>query len=101
MLRSKAANLVTRSVGTAVEISGQAQVREEMEITKPTKPNRLLRLNQVLDRIPVSKTTWYDGIKAGRYPSAIRLAPRTSAWLESDIEALIERLGQKETEHVQ
>lgn len=72
-----------------------------MEMTNENKPIRLLRLPQVLERIPVSKTTWYDGIKAGRYPSAIRLAPRTSAWLESDIEALIERLGQREAEHVQ
>jgi len=72
-----------------------------METTPTYKPSRLLRLNQVLDRIPVSKTAWYEGIKEGRYPSAIRLAPRTSAWRESDIDTLIERLGQKEIGDVQ
>lgn len=73
-----------------------------METTTTYKPSRLLRLNQVLDRIPVSKTAWYDGIKEGRYPSAaLHLAPRTSAWRESDIDALIERLGQRGSEHVQ
>jgi predicted DNA-binding transcriptional regulator AlpA len=72
-----------------------------METTTTCKPSRLLRLNQVLDRIPVSKTAWYEGIKEGRYPSALSLAPRTSAWLESDIDALIERLEQRGAEHVQ
>jgi len=48
-----------------------------------------------LERIPVSKTAWYEGIKEGRYPSALHLAPRTSVWRESDIDDLIERLEQK------
>ena len=72
-----------------------------METTTTPKPSRLLRLTQVLDRFPVSKTTWYEGIKEGRYPSALHLTPRTSAWRESDIDALIERLGQRGSEHVQ
>ena len=72
-----------------------------METTALPKPNRLLRLPQVLERIPVSKTAWYEGIKEGRYPSALQLAPRTSVWRESDIDALIERLEQKMVCHVQ
>jgi len=72
-----------------------------METTTTYKPSRLLRLSQVLDRIHVSKTAWYEGIKEGRYPSALHLAPRTSAWRESDIDALIERLEQRGAEHVQ
>lgn len=65
------------------------------------KSGRLLRIHQVLERIPVSKTTWYDGIKKGRYPAPVRLTPRTSAWLESDIDGLIERLCQDKEEHIQ
>jgi len=30
--------------------------------------------------IPVCKTTWYEGIKTGRYPKPIRLSQRSSAW---------------------
>ena len=62
---------------------------------------RLLRIHQVLERIPVSKTTWYDGIRKGRYPAPVRLTPRTSAWLESDIDGLIERLCQDMEEQLQ
>jgi prophage regulatory protein len=49
-----------------------------------------LRLPQVLEIIPVSKTTWWSGIKSGRFPPGIKLTPRTTMWLASDIYALVE-----------
>lgn len=54
------------------------------------RPKRFLRLRQVLDRFPVSRSTWYAGIAAGKYPHPHRLGPRTSGWLEADIEALLD-----------
>lgn len=53
---------------------------------------RLLRLPQVLERVPVSRSTWWAGVAAGRYPAGIKLSARTTAWRESDIADLIERL---------
>lgn len=38
--------------------------------------------------IPVSKSTWYAGIKAGRYPSPIKLSARVSAWKAEEIRDL-------------
>lgn len=63
-----------------------------------TNPPRLLRLAQIIGHpargiepiIPVSKTTWYAGIKSGHYPAPVKLGPVTSAWRESDILALVE-----------
>jgi len=52
-----------------------------------------LRLNQVLELVPVGKSTWWAGIKAGRFPKQIKLGPRTSAWRREDILALLEELG--------
>lgn len=52
--------------------------------------DRLLRLPQVLNLIPVSKSTWWAGVKSGRYPKPVKLGPRTTAWRESDIRALME-----------
>ncbi len=57
------------------------------------KNYNLLRLPQVLKRFPVSRSCWWDGVKKGRYPKPIKLGPRTSAWRESDINDLIERLS--------
>lgn len=42
--------------------------------------------------IPVSKSTWWNGIREGRYPQPVRtLGPRITAWRVEDILALIER----------
>lgn len=40
--------------------------------------------------IPVSKSTWWDGVKTGRYPKSVKLGPRVTAWRVEDIRALIE-----------
>lgn len=47
---------------------------------------RYLRLPQVLDRIPVSKSTWWAGVRKGIFPKAIKLSPRVTVWLETDID---------------
>ncbi|PKO38061.1 MAG: transcriptional regulator [Betaproteobacteria bacterium HGW-Betaproteobacteria-6] len=39
--------------------------------------------------IPVSKSSWWAGVKSGRYPQAIKLGPRTTAWPVESIRALI------------
>ena len=39
--------------------------------------------------IPVSKSTWWAGVKAGRYPRPVKLGPRITAWRVEDIRRLI------------
>ena len=43
--------------------------------------------------IPVSKSTWWDGVKSGRFPKSVKLGPRITAWRVEDIRELIRRLG--------
>ena len=43
--------------------------------------------------IPVSKSTWWEGVRTGRYPKPCKLGPRITAWRVEDIRALIERGG--------
>ena len=50
---------------------------------------RLLRIHDVLQRIPISRTSLYDGIKIGLYPAPVRVGKRTIAWRESEINELI------------
>ena len=40
--------------------------------------------------IPVGKSTWWAGIKTGRYPPGVKISPRCTAWRVEDIRALIE-----------
>jgi prophage regulatory protein len=39
--------------------------------------------------IPVSRSTWWLGVKTGRYPLPIKLGPRITAWRVEDIRKLI------------
>ena len=59
-----------------------------------------LRLNQIIGNpkaeppipavIPVSKSTWWEGVKSGRYPKPVKsLGLRITAWRVEDIRALI------------
>lgn len=39
--------------------------------------------------IPVSKSSWWQGIKDGRFPQSVKLGPRTTVWRVEDIRRLI------------
>lgn len=57
-----------------------------------------LRLRQILGDpratppipaiIPISKSSWWSGVASGRFPKAIKLGRRTTAWRVEDIRAL-------------
>ncbi len=46
----------------------------------------------IIPLIPVSKSTWWEGINKGIYPKPIKLSERTTAWRWKDINNLIEKL---------
>lgn len=53
----------------------------------------LVRLSQILapyGPIPVSKSTWWQGVKDGRFPQPQKLGPRTTVWRVDEIRALFE-----------
>ncbi len=50
-----------------------------------------VRLPDVLKVYPVSKSTWWAGVKEGRYPKPVKLGPKITAWRVEDIRALIEQ----------
>lgn len=62
-----------------------------------------LRLNQIIGNpkadppqkpiYPVSRSTWWSGVKSGRYPEPVKLGPRITAWRVEDIRALLERVN--------
>lgn len=63
-----------------------------VQITQP--PVGLLRLAQVLAIFPVSRSTWWLGVKTGKYPAPVHPSERTTAWRAADIVELIERTSQ-------
>lgn len=62
----------------------------------------LLRLRDIVgDRkqgvpalIPVSKSTWWEGVRTGRFPQPVRsLGARITTWRAEDIQRLIDEAG--------
>ncbi|MGZ8946415.1 MAG: helix-turn-helix transcriptional regulator [Methylococcaceae bacterium] len=43
--------------------------------------------------IPVSRTTWLDGVKSGIFPAPVKLGGRTNAWRVEDIRKCVSNLG--------
>ena len=42
--------------------------------------------------IPVKKTTWWEGVKSGRFPKPVKLGPRVTAWRVNDIRTLVDSM---------
>ena len=52
-----------------------------------------LRLPQVLEIFPISRSSWWQGCKSGKYPKPIKLGPRTTVWRKDEIEKLAEKFS--------
>ncbi len=69
----------------------------------PLPETGFLRLPQIIGNpkadppipplIPVSRTTWLEGIKSGRYPAPVKIGLRANAWKVEAIRELIEAIG--------
>ncbi len=45
--------------------------------------------------IPISKSTWWAGVKAGRFPKPIKLSARITVWHVEDIRKLTNKGNDK------
>ena len=61
-------------------------------VLPPIPDDALWRLPTVLQRYPVSRSSWWAGVKSGRYPAPIRISSRCVAWKASAIRDLINSL---------
>lgn len=43
--------------------------------------------------IPISRTTFLNGVKEGKYPKPVKLGERTTAWRTKDIKKLIAEMS--------
>ncbi|WP_036247138.1 AlpA family transcriptional regulator [Methylobacter sp. BBA5.1] len=67
-----------------------------------TLPNTgFLRLHNIIGNkktntpaiIPVSRTSWLEGVKSGKYPKPVKLGERSVAWRVDDIRELVKKLS--------
>lgn len=70
-----------------------------MNDTKTIPETGFLRVSQIVGNskrgipaiIPISRTSWWKGVKSGRFPKPIQLGPKTVVWRIEDIRKLIEQ----------
>ena len=55
------------------------------------REDRLLRLEEVMRRTTLSKTTVYELIKQRRFPRGVAIAARRRGWRESEISRFVDR----------
>jgi prophage regulatory protein len=52
----------------------------------PDTPDRILRLNAVLDRTGLSRSTLYRKMQAGTFPTNVKISERCAGWRQSAVE---------------
>jgi predicted DNA-binding transcriptional regulator AlpA len=78
---------------------GQPRPKESNMAANALPETGFLRLPQIVGDpkadppvpalIPVSKSTWWLGVKTGRFPHPVKLGPKTTVWRVEEIRELI------------
>ena len=81
-------------------MAGQDNKKVDENTTYTLPKDGLIRLLQIIGNpkatppiqplIPVSRSSWWAGVKSGRFPQPVKLGPRTTAWRVEDIRRLID-----------
>ncbi len=86
--------LIKINIGQRIKLGKTNTLSSDEIISQDLPKVGYLRLWQVLELIPISKSTWYKGIMEGRYPRASkRFGPRIAAW---DVREIRKLLGMEE-----
>ncbi|NCB39992.1 MAG: AlpA family phage regulatory protein [Erysipelotrichia bacterium] len=59
------------------------------------EPRALLRLKQVLQLVPVCRSTWLSGVRSGRFPKPVKNG-RCVFWPAASILELLENMSKQE-----
>jgi predicted DNA-binding transcriptional regulator AlpA len=61
-------------------------------LPQPFPAEGFVRIHEIIapkGPIPVGRSTWWLGVKDGRFPKPVKLGPRITVWRADDIRALI------------
>jgi predicted DNA-binding transcriptional regulator AlpA len=72
------------------------RVESEQNAEEAVLPDAgFVRLPQILKVIPLGKTCWWEGVRAGRFPRPVKLSGRCTAWRAEDIRELVKKLSKQ------
>lgn len=78
-------SLDTRRIRDGLSSERQA----DANIRTVERPERLLRLPEVIERVGLKRSAIYQRMAEGRFPVSRSLGSRCAVWLESEIDAWI------------
>ena len=72
------------------QIIGQRAVSEEAAASNRERESGPRKSREAIPALlPISKSSWWQGIQDGRYPPGVKLGPRITAWPVDAIRALL------------
>jgi prophage regulatory protein len=71
-------------MANAVDVHDSLSVKSEIE--PQSKPQRLIRLEEVKQRVGLSRASIYKRMADGRFPKSRSLGSRCAVWIESEID---------------
>lgn len=63
------------------------------KVTQPQQDSLLRVVPHITDRMGISRSGWWKGVKDGKFPAGIKLSSRVTVWKSSEIDALIANIG--------
>lgn len=101
---SDVGNTVIRQARQETSFPKSVPVANDAGVSDPADV-KLLRLSQIIGDpwaipplpplIPVRKSTWWAGVRAGRFPKPVKITNRISAWPATEIHELIKSLPRR------
>lgn len=80
---------------TVKTVNTQQKTRNKITYTPVPLPTEgFVRLPSVIAVLGISKSSFLDGVKAGKYPAGKLLSPRCRVWPVAEIRALLASLEQ-------
>lgn len=74
-------------MANAADVQDSLSVKSEIE--PQSKPQRLIRLAEVKQRVGLSRASIYKRMSDGRFPKSRSLGSRCAVWIEAEIDAWI------------
>ena len=74
------------------QICGQRGVTEQEALLNKRQGRGAKRVRpEIPGLLPIAKSTWWAGVKSGKFPQPIRLPGRVTVWRMSEIEAWLDQ----------
>jgi predicted DNA-binding transcriptional regulator AlpA len=76
------------------QLPEEGYLRLPQIIGRPGKPKANPPIPPVPGLIPICASSWWTGVRTGKFPKPLKLGPRTTVWRIEDIRALIKRTAE-------